>query len=174
MLKNEEFSVPGTTHDLTSEVLDVCGLLTPAARGLMGVLAHPLAAHRDTIVVQQSLADHDEEFEIVRLSIAAGCDAVCIADGADVDGSGPLFVVQVGDEDAWIGYARAFADSNAAQAVLVPIDDAHDMHLVMDVDGKLQRRAGRPATHPAFGHRLAAARLRKAAASRDGAARRAA
>lgn len=145
-----------------AEVLDICGLRTVAARSLESAIAHPLAAERGTLVIHADLQGEDEEFSLVRLVIASGCDAVCVL-GEEADGTDKLLVVQAGEDSAWIGYCRAFADSSASQGALVPLDPAHDLHLVMGVDGRLQRRDGRPATHPAFGHRIAAARIRRAA-----------
>lgn len=146
-----------------TEVLEACGLRSVAARALEGAIAHPLAAERGTFVIHADLQGEDEEFSLVRLVIASGCDAVCVLGGEDADGTDTLLVVQAGEDGAWIGYCRAFADSAAAQGALVPLDPAHDLHLVMGVDGRLQRREGRPATHPAFGHRIAAARIRRGA-----------
>ena len=146
-----------------AEVLEMCGLRTVSALALESAIAHPLAGGRDTLVIQADLQGEDEEFSIVRLVLASGCDAVCVLGPMDADGTEKLLVVQASEDGAWIGYCRAFADSPSAQGALVPLDPAHDLHLVMGVDGRLQRRDGRPATHPAFGHRIAAARIRQAA-----------
>ncbi|NJR79164.1 hypothetical protein [Sphingomonas corticis] len=146
-----------------ADVLSMCGLRTIAALALEGAIAHPLAGERDTLVIQADLRSEEEEFSLVRLALASGSDAVCVLGPPDADGTDKLLVVQAGEDSAWIGYCSAFADSAAAQGALVPLDPAQDLHLVMGVDGRLQRRDGRPATHPAFGQRIAAARIRRAA-----------
>jgi hypothetical protein len=153
-----------------AEVLDICGLRTVPALALESAIAHPLAGARDTLVIQADLQGEEEEFSLVRLALASGSDAVCVL-GEDADGTDKVLVVQAGEDSAWIGYCRAFADSAASQGALVPLDPAHDLHLVMGVDGRLKRREGRPATHPAFGHRIAAARIRRAAEAILGAGR---
>ena len=148
-----------------SEIVELCGLRTVAARSLESTLIHPLGVTRGTIVVQEELRGEDEEFALVELVIQTGYDAVCLLDGDDADGAGMLLVVQSDEEGAWIGYCRALAASPTAQMALVPLDPAHDLHLVMGVDGRLERRDGRPAVHPSFGRRIAAARLGRAAVS---------
>lgn len=157
-----------------AEVLDACGLSTPASRGLAAVIRHPLGMGDGTMVIEEDLAGEEEEFGIVRLVMASGRDAVCVRRGEDADGSGELFVVQVGDEDAWIGYCRVSAASRIEQAVLIPVRGEHDFHFAVDPDGRLERRAGRPAVNHAFGYRIAAARLARAAAEHGGAGLRAA
>ena len=149
------------------EVLEFAGLATPAARGLAGVIRHPLGACYGTMVVEEHLAGELDEFEIVRLTMAAGLGTVCIKKGEDADGSGELFVVHLGDNESWIGYCRVFAPSMAEQAVLVPVLAQHDFHFAMDADGRLAKREGRPATRHPFGFRIAAARLGRALAAED-------
>ena len=148
-----------------AEILEACGLSTPASLGLAGLIRHPLGTGDGTMVIEEELADEDQEFGIVKLAMAAGRDAVCLRKGEDVDGSGDLFVVQIGDDSAWIGYCRVSAASRAEQAVLIPVRDEHDFHFAVDPDGHLERRDGRPARHHAFGYRIAAARLARALAA---------
>lgn len=98
-----------------------------------------------------------------------GLDTICVlgdpdVEGADADGTGELLVLQFDDNSSWIGFCRAFAASPMTQLTLLPVDPAEDHHLVVNVAGRFERRAGRPATDLEFGYRLAAAAMVAAAA----------